>query len=327
MAEALYGESGFYRRTSASRHFRTSPNASIQFASAIGRLAADIDEALGRPDPFDIVDVGAGDGGLLHALAVDAPARWRLTAVEIGPPPSARWRNRIPRCTGLLVANEWLDNVPCDVVELAPDGPRLVLTDDSLGGPPSGEDSAWLARWWPLRAVGDRAEIGLPRDQAWAGAVAALDRGVALAIDYAHHLEAHHSDAHHLAARPAAGTLTGYRAGRQVPPVGDGSCDLTAHVALDACAAAAADLAAVRASLLSTQRAALGALGLRGKHPVYSGDPVGYLRALSAAGEVAELRDPAGLGGFGWLVQSVGTGPPAALAALSCEPATPAAHG
>ena len=35
-------------------------------------------------------------------------------------------------------------------------------------------------------------------------------------------------------------------------------------------------------------------------------DPAGYLAALARAGEAAELTDPGGLGGFGWLVQAVG---------------------
>jgi hypothetical protein len=33
-------------------------------------------------------------------------------------------------------------------------------------------------------------------------------------------------------------------------------------------------------------------------------DPVGYIRALAEAGERADLRNPDGLGGFTWLVQS-----------------------
>src|SRR5947208_2791006 len=73
-----------------------------------------------------------------------------------------------------------------------------------------------------------RAEVGAPRDTAWAGAVRALARGVALAVDYGHLRED----------RPAFGTLTGFRNGRQVAPVPDGSCDLTAHVAIDSVAAA-----------------------------------------------------------------------------------------
>lgn len=318
MESALYGEHGFYRRTTASLHFRTSPNASAPFAEAIRRLAAEVDAGLGFPDPFDVVDVGAGDGALLAALAHEAPGRWRLTAVELRPRPDhrVRWLGAIPRCTGLLIANEWLDNVPCEVVERTPDGLRVVLTDDSLGEPPTAAEVAWLSRWWPLRAVGDRAEVGRPRDRAWACATRRLDRGVAVAVDYSHDLEA----------RPAGGTLTGYRSGWQVAPVADGSCDLTAHVALDACAAAGTSTARVAATRLTTQRVALRALGLRAARPIYAGDPLGYLTALTAAGEVAELCDPAGLGGFGWLLQCVGTGLPASLSELSHEPAAQTAH-
>ena len=43
---------------------------------------------------------------------------------------------------------------------------------------------------------------------------------------------------HLAAARPPAGTLAAHRAGRLVPPVPDGSCDLTADVAWDSLAAA-----------------------------------------------------------------------------------------
>lgn len=301
MAEALYGPRGFYRRTTASAHFRTSVHASPLFAGAILALARDVDDMLGRPDPYDVVDVGAGGGELLTAIAAAAPPRWRLTAVDVraGDPAHVRWSTEVPRCTGLLVANEWLDNVPCDVVELTADGPRLMLDDDTPGPPPDAADLAWLAQWWPLGEIGDRAEVGIPRDRAWAAAVGRLDRGVAVAIDYAHEL----------GDRPPYGTLTGYRDGRQVSPVADGSCDLTAHVALDACAAAApAD-----STRLTTQRAALQGLGVGDRRPAYDGEPATYLAALSRAGEAAELLDPAGLGGFGWLVHAVGVPQPPTL--------------
>jgi SAM-dependent MidA family methyltransferase len=142
--------------------------------------------------------------------------------------------------SGLIIANEWLDNVPCDVVELGPDGPRLVEVaadgTERLGREPNDSQQAWLECWWPTwrgGEPGERAEIGLMRDAAWADTVAALDEGVAVAIDYAHAVDT----------RPPYGSLTGYADGRQVPPVPDGSCDLTAHVALDACAAAAQHVA------------------------------------------------------------------------------------
>src|SRR5690606_21176985 len=98
---------------------------------------------------------------------------------------------------------------------------------ERLGEPVAGAEAQWLARWWPLEGeAGLRAEIGLPRDRAWAAAAGTVARGLAVAVDYAHTA----------AARPAFGTLTGFRDGRQAAPVPDGSCDITAHVALDACA-------------------------------------------------------------------------------------------
>ncbi|MDV9178276.1 hypothetical protein R6V09_50175, partial [Streptomyces sp. W16] len=138
---------------------------------------------------------------------------------------------------------------------------------------------------------GLRAEIGLPRDTAWASAIATVDRGLAVAVDYAHTLDT----------RPPFGTLTGFREGRETAPVPDGSCDITAHVALDACA--------LPGARLLTQRAALRALGVTGARPpltLASTDPTEYVRALASAGEAAELTATGGLGDFGWLVQSVG---------------------
>ena len=42
-------------------------------------------------------------------------------------------------------------------------------------------------------------------------------------------------------------------------------------------------------------------------------DPAGYLTALRVAAEEVELTDPAGLGGFGWLIQAVGVPLPSPL--------------
>lgn len=312
MSEALYGPGGFFvsgRRPA--EHFRTSAHASAVFASALLALLDRVDAALGRPNRLDVVDVGAGQGELLTALATAAtPAlrrRLRLTAVELAARPESLpadigWRDELPAgVTGLLLATEWLDNVPVDVVEAGPDGWRYVTVDatgvESLGEPVSGPDGEWLARWWP-EAPGGRAEIGLPRDTAWAEAVAAVDRGLALAVDYGHLR----------GSRPPGGTLTGFRAGREVPPVPDGSCDITAHVAVDS-AAAAGSAVAGRPYTLLTQREALRGLGVSGRRPplaVASTDPAGYVRALAAASVAAELTDPAGLGGHWWLLQPVG---------------------
>jgi SAM-dependent MidA family methyltransferase len=106
--------------------------------------------------------------------------------------------------------------------------------------------------------------------------------------------------------------------------VPDGSCDLTAHVAIDA-VRAAGERTAGRAAVLMRQADALRALGADGGRPplaLASTDPTGYVRALAAASEVAELTDPAGLGGHFWLLQPVGSGVEPARR-LSADPAQP----
>lgn len=306
---ALYGPNGFYLRPEGpAGHFRTSVHASPRYAGAVAELLCRVDDALGRPAELAFTDVGAGRGelltGVLAAVPAATAARLRPYAVERAarPPgldPRITWLSDVPDgVEGLLFANEWLDNVPVDVAEADADGTaRQVLVQEDgeelLGEPVSGADADWLARWWPLDGAppGSRAEIGRPRDAAWARAVGSLRAGLAVAVDYAHRRDA----------RPPFGTLAGFREGREVRPVPDGSCDITAHVALDACAGPGA--------ALLTQRVALRALGVDGTRPplsLASSDPAGYVRALGAAGEAAELTAPAGLGGFGWLVQPVG---------------------
>ncbi|GGM30150.1 MULTISPECIES: SAM-dependent methyltransferase [Micromonospora] len=370
MSRALYGPNGFFvSGTGPADHFRTSVHASPAFTSALLRLVERVDAALGHPARLDVVDVGAGRGELLRTLAVqligadrhspgDAPRtggsppaaplarRLRLTAVELAPPPAELppgidWVDRVPAgITGLLVATEWLDNVPLDVAVRVGDGWRYLVVDPATGTETVGDlvdpaDASWLATWWagtggpvPVRGrpddgparplardtgrtgnspiVGPRAEIGRSRDEAWADAVRRIDRGLALGVDYGHLSDD----------RPATGSLTGYRAGRQVPPVPDGSCDLTAHVAVDAVAAAGAAVAGSAYSLVR-QRDALRALGADGGRPpltLASTDPTGYVRALAAASAVAELTDPAGLGGHWWWGQPVGIDPDAVMA-------------
>lgn len=310
MERALYDqEAGFYRRPEGpAGHFRTSVHASAGFARAVARLLLEVDAALGRPEELAFVDVGAGRGellvGVLDAVPEDVRARLRPYGVEVadrpaGLPSTVLWTSEVPRgVTGLLFANEWLDNVPLDAGEVDGDGVlRYVEVEtesglERLGEPVSAADAAWAARWWPVEHPGDFVEFGGPRDAAWAHAVAGLERGLAVAVDYGHTADR----------RPPFGTRAGFREGREVAPVPDGSCDVTVHVALDSIAVPGLH------SLWTTQREALRALGVSGGRPplaLASSDPAAYLRALGGAGEAAEITDPAGLGAFGWVLQSV----------------------
>jgi SAM-dependent MidA family methyltransferase len=334
---ALYGPDGFFRDGAGpAAHFRTSVHASPLFAGAILRLIEHVDEALDHPARLDVVDVGAGRGELLTALSRAADLavvagdsgdksdswgtttarstpwlplreRVRFVGVEVagrpeGLPASIFWGGLVPDAiVGVLLATEWLDNVPVDIAEVDSAGvPRRVLVDaagaETLGDRVDPADAFWLGRWWPLddAPAGTRAEIGWPRDLAWADAVDKVERGCALAVDYGHLRSG----------RPPFGTLTGYRDGQQVTPVPDGSGDVTAHVAVDAVAAAPGVPYRMR-----RQREALRALGVDGGRPplsLASSDPSGYIRALSTASSAAELTDSAGLGAHWWLLHEVG---------------------
>src|SRR5262249_9015672 len=157
-------------------------------------------------------------------------ARLRATAVEIadrpvGLPDRIEWRDRVPPAIrGLLIATEWLDNVPLDVAELSADGGRYVLVDASGAGSArellAEADLAGSREWWP---DGDRVEIGASRDATWAAAVASVKAGAAVAVDYGHTR----------AARPPGGTLAGLRNGHEYLPVPNNDFDLSAFVAMD----------------------------------------------------------------------------------------------
>ncbi len=304
--EALYGPGGFYRCAEGpAGHFTTSTHGPMgePFADALGRLAD-------REDVHHVVDVGCGRGELLAHLAVQRPDL-RLTGVDVVPrpadlPDAVAWLrspgggNLPPGLTGLedvlVVAHEWLDVVPCTVTEVVEPGRlAVVLVDprtgaESTGGAPTRDELAWCAQHWPTAdlPVGARVEVGLARDLAWRDLVSRVLSGTLLAVDYGHTA----------ADRPTGGTLTAYRAGAVVTPVPDGSCDLTAHVAVDA----------LEHDEVTTQRAALQALGARAHTPPHElahTDPAAYLAALAAASELGALTAAGGLGGFHWVVRRV----------------------
>jgi hypothetical protein len=346
-AEALYGERGFYRRPEGPRgHFETSANA----GGGVAELFAQALLALARRHGCrQIVDLGAGRGELLRALVAQAGARagpgsggeaLRLVGVDVVPRPST-----LPREVGwlsspggadlpaeladlgqtLVIAHEWLDVVPCDLLEVDGDHTLRVVEvavdgSERLGAVASAEQQTWCARWWPLAGapVGARAEVGLSRDAAWTGLLDRVRNGLVVAVDYGHVA----------ADRPPMGTLAAHRDGHLVPPVPDGSCDLTADVAWDSLAAAGlsrpGDGAGEDAAggpgdgagygppgegpRLLTQRAALLELGVDPARPALVGDPAAYLLGLQRAAAAATLLDPAGLGGLGWLMEEVTTG-------------------
>ncbi|MFN2320472.1 MAG: SAM-dependent methyltransferase [Dermatophilaceae bacterium] len=293
--EALYGPGGLYRREQPHEHFSTATSPGL-----VDVLAAAVVSLCRRDGLGSFVDVAGGGGELASAVCALAPDL-EVTCLEVrerpvGLPQSVRWvrspggaalPDELRSLSGALVlAHEWLDNVPCVVAERV-DGALLEVCvgpdgAESLGSPVGPADRAWVERWWP---GGARVEIGRARDEAWAALLARIDDGLAVAVDYGHRLEA----------RPADGSLTAYRAGQVVVPVPDGSCDLTAHVAVDS----------LSHDRTVRQRALLEELGLTLATPdptLAREAPAAYLRALARHSAVTAMRDPGGLGGFWWVL-------------------------
>ena len=330
--EALYGPDGFYRReVGPAGHFTTSAHGPLgaAFASALLTLAAReglgtiVDFGAGRGELLGHLHAAsAASAGAAAAAGAgagqDGPTPPAGPTPPPGPPapPALHGVDVVPRPAGLpddigwtvtagggavtdlrrldpalVVANEWLDVLPCPIVEVDRFGTTRYIHvepdgSESLGDPVRGADAEWLASWWPTSASGpgQRAEVGLPRDRAYAALLASCPPGsLVIVIDYGH-LRSE---------RPAHGSLTGYRRGALAPPMPDGSCDLTAHVAMDS----------LGADRLLRQGDALRQLGLSGARPAHElsrRDPLGYLAALSSASAAAALMAAGGLGDFWW---------------------------
>jgi SAM-dependent MidA family methyltransferase len=130
MEAALYDpEQGFYQRDpgGGGEHFLTSPHASPAFGVLVARQVEELWDHLDRPDPFVVVELGAGDGALARQIVEFVPAplhsALRYVAVERGVTGRAAMAgldvhvvstlDEVPEgLAGCVLANEVLDNVP-----------------------------------------------------------------------------------------------------------------------------------------------------------------------------------------------------------------------
>lgn len=304
--EALYGPRGFYRAAQGpAGHFATA----AQGLPGVGRVLAQAVLTLARRHRLDtIVDVGCGRGELLAELAA-LDGGIGLVGVDVvdrpGPLPARvawfRSAGGADLPTGLsglhdvlVLAHEWLDVVPCPVAERDQSAVwRCVEVEtatgrERLGAAVTGLDLDWLTTHLPQGAT-RRAEIGVPRQAAFAALCSRVDDGLVLAVDYGHTA----------VTRPASGTLTGYRCGAPCSPMPDGSCDLTAHVAVDT----------LGAQVLQRQRAAVhDLLGVPAvpDRALSITDPTAYLSGLGGANALATLTARGGLGDFWWASSGLG---------------------
>ena len=288
MEAALYAPSGGYynrsKRIAAAGDFFTSPSAHPAFGALICAQLREMARLLDDPDPFTVLEMGAGDGTLARDIAAYAPrldpgfaARLRYVAIDragggrdIPRTPAGAETVRasglpIRRAVGCVLSNELLDSFPVHrfvirdgaVRELyiALDGDRLVEEE----GPPS--TPAIEARVESAERQlpdGYHGEVNLGLD-AWADEVSsALDRGFVLAVDYGHSAEDLYGP------ERSSGTLRCYyRHTLGADPLRNvGEQDITAHVDFSAADAALRARGFSRAGA-TTQAEFLGALGFQ----------------------------------------------------------------
>ena len=327
-------EHGYYAvgtdRPTRSGDFLTAPELHPIFGATLGRAIEDQWQAIGRPDPFEVIEFGAGSGRLaidilagLRDRSADLLDAIRYRPIEIVPAktaaiaerlasagferrivaPSAREEPNVTETVGMVLANEFLDALPVHRVEQTGRGlvEQLVGWSDGqqsfvdVGGPPSTPAlAARLASEGIDLEPGQRAEICLALD-GWADDLsAAVGRGVALVIDYG-------DDAPGLYGRTRRrGTLLAYAGHRAHEDVlaAVGSQDITAHVDFTA-VTTAVERRGWRRLGLASQGSFLAANGLQAELEARRNDPAttteDYLGLRAALGR---LLDPQALGGF-----------------------------
>jgi SAM-dependent MidA family methyltransferase len=127
MGEALYGAEGFYTsgggRAGRRGDFLTSPEVGPLFGAMVAAFLDAEWERTGRPDPFVVVDAGAGPGTLARAVlsaGAACAAAMHFVAVELSAeqramhPVGVESRASMPDgpFDGVVIANELLDNLP-----------------------------------------------------------------------------------------------------------------------------------------------------------------------------------------------------------------------
>jgi SAM-dependent MidA family methyltransferase len=317
------------------------------FGAVVARALDGWWDELGRPDPFVVVEAGAGAGTLAasvlaatgacrtalryvlversETLRAHQPGRLSLEspATVLGPfagdedddeggrppvrgdGPLATALAELPAgpLTGVVLANELLDNLPFLLLERGADGWEEVRVGTAAAGagfvevpvPAPPDLAAEADRLAPGAAEGARVPLQRGASDWLRGALALVGRGRVVVVDYADTTPS-------LAARPWPEWLRTYRShGRGGHPLDrPGTQDVTCEVAVD-------QLARVRAPAADRSQAEfLAASGIDELVAVAraeweAGAAAGTLAAVAARSRVAEaaaLVDPAGLGAF-----------------------------
>ncbi|MEA2715950.1 MAG: hypothetical protein QOI99_267 [Actinomycetota bacterium] len=286
------------------------------FGAVLARALASWWDGLGRPEPFLVVEAGAGRGALATSIlgaglptamsyvAVERSAALRTVAGDrlagraevVAEMPSGPFE-------GVVLANELLDNVPFRLLQRTGDtfggrdqsGWAEVFVDGDLAEVllPLAADVAEAAdELAPAAAVGARIPLQEGAGDWVHDAIGRLRRGRVVVVDYADTTPS-------LASRPWTDWVRTYRGhGRAGHPLADlGSADITCEVAVDQLPPPTADRA--QADFLAAH--GIDELVADARREWTARAHVGDLQALRSRSRVTEasaLTDPGGLGGF-----------------------------
>jgi SAM-dependent MidA family methyltransferase len=314
MGLALYHpEWGFFGsgrlRSQRDGDFLTSPEVSSLFGATLARFVDLERRRIG--EPFQLVEVAAGSGSLLHALIqeIDVPA----VAVDVSPAARekldefAEVRIEAPSSIrGVVIANELIDNLPMALAQMVDgvwrerwvgkDETGLVLVDAN----PRPEVLAWLEDCaGPVPDEG-WVEVQLAAQQWLIDMLGRIEQGALLLIDYG-------DTAENLLPRRRDGTLRTYRSHHLGPDPLDepGETDITADVNFTALMTIAGHAGA--SVEFHRQDDFLAGLGLRERlselrlaelEAARAGEDMERLRFRTLKTEAETLLHPRGLGDF-----------------------------
>lgn len=212
---------GYYtsagRKVGAEGDFYTSSNVHRVFGRLIAREIVRMWQSLGKPENFQIVEAGAGNGRLaadiMDAVAELAPQLYsKVTCRLIEAEPSladtqakmlaahsahlawsspAELSSGILAITGCILSNELVDALPVHLVEMTSSGLQEVMVAaagdqfcERLSPVSNPEIEQFLGQHGITLVEGQRAEVRLVADSWLHGVAASLERGFVMTIDY-----------------------------------------------------------------------------------------------------------------------------------------------
>lgn len=182
--------------------FITAGDLGPAFGRALARQIVELDRVCGQPDPFDVVEFGAGRGLLARDLLSAAGERVRYTAIDASEGMRRSIATQAPQAIvaakdtarpagrGCVLAVELFDALPVhrlvrragrlEEIGVDWDGERFV----EVVLEPREEVRAWSERYGAAALDGHEAEVCLGLEQQFERFDRALERGFALVFDY-----------------------------------------------------------------------------------------------------------------------------------------------